>query len=247
MKANVIAYCRVSTGNQKSEGTVELQVKAIKDYCKLSNLNLVSVFKDEAISGGLENRLGLSELLLYLEKHSDISSVIIWKLDRLARDLYLQEHLIRKLEELNVTLISVKEPNLSSDDPMRKAFRQFIGIVSELEKAYITMRLSAGRINKARKGQYAGGRPAYGYRVKNKSIVTDTAKKQIVQSIYHMKRYKRMSYHSIAQELNDTQVKTANGGQWYAGTVRYILANRLYKGVSSYKGIVTKSSHLAFL
>jgi DNA invertase Pin-like site-specific DNA recombinase len=34
-----------------------------------------------------------------------------------------------------------------------------MGIVSELEKSFITMRLSGGRINKARKGGYAGGVP----------------------------------------------------------------------------------------
>ena len=49
-------------------------------------------------------------------------------------------------------LISIKELNLESGDPMRKAFRQFMGIVSELEKSFITMWLSGGRINKARNG-----------------------------------------------------------------------------------------------
>ena len=42
--------------------------------------------------------------------------------------------MIKKLEELNKKLISIKEPNLDSKDPMRKAFRQFMGIVSELVK-----------------------------------------------------------------------------------------------------------------
>ena len=52
---------------------------------------------------------------------------------------------------------------------MRKAFRQFIGIVSELEKAFITMRHNGGRINKAQKGGYAGGATALGYKTKNKN------------------------------------------------------------------------------
>ncbi|MBA7563257.1 hypothetical protein ES708_04912 [subsurface metagenome] len=66
-------------------------------------------------------------------------------------------------------LISIKEPHLDSNDPMRKAFRQFIGIVSELEKTFITMRHSGGRINKAQKGGYAGGTTALGYKTKNKN------------------------------------------------------------------------------
>ena len=75
----------------------------------------------------------------------------------MARDLSIQEHLIQKIQTLGKRLISTKEQDLDSTDPMRKAFRQFMGMVSELEKAFITMRLSEGRLNKARKGKYAGG------------------------------------------------------------------------------------------
>jgi site-specific DNA recombinase len=242
-----VAYCRVSTNNQKIEGTIELQENAITEFCKSNNFTLVKSFNDNGISGGLENRSALSELFSYLEQNKEIRTVIIWKLDRLARNLYLQEHLIRKLEELKVTLVSAKEPNLDSTDPMRKAFRQFMGIVSELEKSFITMRLSAGRLNKARKGQYSGGRPAYGYSVKNGKMKINQKEADIVQQIYKMKRYRRMSYWDIVKELNQDKVKTANGGNWFAGTVRYLLKNPLYKGVLTYKSIETKTPNLSIL
>ena len=242
-----VAYCRVSTNNQKIEGTIGLQENAITEFCQNNNLTLVKSFNDNGISGGLENRPALSELFSYLEQNKEIKTVIIWKLDRLARNLYLQEHLIRKLEELKVTLVSAKEPNLDSTDTMRKAFRQFMGIVSELEKSFITMRLSAGRLNKATKGQFAGGRPAYGYNVINGKIKINKQEAIIVQQIYKMKRYRRMSYWNIAKELNQNKVKTANGGNWFAGTVRYLLKNQLYKGVLSYKSIETKLPNLSII
>jgi len=64
----IIAYCRVSTDNQKEEGTIELQVEAIKDYCKSRDLELVEIFKDEGVSGGLENRPALADLFSFLEE-----------------------------------------------------------------------------------------------------------------------------------------------------------------------------------
>ena len=156
----LVGYCRVSTDSQKEEGTIEIQEKALKEYVNKNNFEMVKIFKDEGVSGSLENRPGLAELFYFIEDNKEIKGVLIFKLDRLARDLYIQEHLIKKLELLDIKLLSIKEPDLSSTDPMRKAFRQFMGIVSELEKAFITMRLSAGRINKAQKGGFAGGSTA---------------------------------------------------------------------------------------
>ena len=93
----VIAYCRVSTDNQKEEGTIGLQVDAIKEYCQKNGFYLVDTYKDEGVSGGLEDRPALASLFDFLEgdEGKGIEAVIVWKLDRLARDLYVQEHLIR--------------------------------------------------------------------------------------------------------------------------------------------------------
>ena len=232
----IIAYCRVSTDNQKEEGTIELQVEAIKDYCKSRDLELVEIFKDEGISGGLENRPALADLFSFLEEVKDIDAVVIFKLDRLARDLYIQEHIIKKLEALNVGLISTKEPNLASDDPMRKAFRQFMGIVAELEKSFITMRLSGGRINKAKKGRYAGGGVAIGYKSEGKELVISGEEAEIVKKIYKLRR-SRKGLREIARTLNENNIPTARGGKWYAGTVKYILENPIYKGVLEYSTV----------
>lgn len=245
----LVGYCRVSTDNQKEEGTIEIQEKSLKGYVEKNSYELVKVFKDNGISGGseLENRPGLVELFNYIENNKEVEGVLIFKLDRLARDLYIQEHLIKKLEELNKKLISIKEPNLDSKDPMRKAFRQFMGIVSELEKAFITMRLSGGRINKAQKGGYAGGATALGYKIKNKELVIDEEQAKIIKMIFKMKRHNRMGLREIARELNKNSVPTARGGKWYGGTIKYVLENSLYKGLAHYKDNKVKNIGLALI
>jgi DNA invertase Pin-like site-specific DNA recombinase len=242
----LVGYCRVSTDGQKEEKTIEIQRHALREYVEKKGYELSAIFCDEGISGGLEDRPGLSELFDHLEAQADVDGVLIFKLDRLARDLYIQEHLIKKLEGLKKELISIKEPDLDSKDPMRKAFRQFMGIVAELEKAFIAMRLSGGRIHKARKGGYAGGRAALGYVVKDKALSIDKTGAEIVRTIFDMNR-EGMSLRAIARALNGKGVPTARGGKWYAGTVGYMLSNSLYEGIYGYKGESASRPDLALV
>lgn len=245
MKEKIIGYCRVSTKNQKKEGTISIQIKTINEYAKKYNLEIVKIFTDNGVSGTkeLENRPGLASLILFLE-NTEIKKVVITKLDRLARDLYIQEHIIRKLLDLEVNIISIAEPNLNDDIPMRKAFRQFLGIISELEKNYITMRLVSGRNKKAQNGGYAGGSTALGYRTKGKKLYIDEEQTKIIKKIFYLRRYKKLSYGKIAKYLNEKGIKSARGGTWHAGTVFYILKNPIYRGNISYAENLSKNKDL---
>ena len=49
------------------------------------------------------------------------------------------------------------------DDPSRRLIRQILGAVNEYERGMIRLRLRRGRQRKAERGEYAGGRPAFGY------------------------------------------------------------------------------------
>ena len=243
----LVGYCRVSTENQREEGTIEIQHKALTEYAEKNGHTLIEIFSD-SLSGSrdLDNRPGLSLMFDCLESRPDIEGVLIFKLDRLARDLYIQEHLIKKLQDLNKSLVSIKEPDILSNDPMRKAFRQFMGIVSELEKAFITMRLSGGRINKARKAGYAGGCPAIGYKAEGKELSVDTESVDTVRTIFSL-RERCYTLRDIADYLNGNNIPSARNGKWYAGTVKYILDNPLYQGVMQYNNIRVNKQELAVI
>jgi len=62
-----------------------------------------------------------------------------------------------------------------------------------------------------------------------------------------MKRYKRMGLREIARELNEKGVPAARGSKWYAGTIKYILENTLYKGIAHYKENNVKNKDLALI
>lgn len=243
----IVGYCRVSTSNQKEEGTIELQENALKEYAEANGFELKKIFKDEGVSGGLEHRPALAELFSYLEANNDIDSVLIYRLDRLARELYLQEHLIKKLEQLGKKLISTKEKDLASNDPMRKAFRQFMGIVSELEKAFITMRLSAGRVNKAKHGKYAGGGIAFGYEIRDKDLCKNETQIETVKKIFVMRLVNGLGIREIARKLTELQVPSPRGGIWYPSSVKYILDNEIYRGELVYKTERVSRKELALI
>lgn len=232
-----IAYARVSTDNQREEGTIRVQEHAITQFAHKLKLEIQEVFRDDGVSGGLESRPGLAAMFDYLEDHPEVEGILIFKLDRLARNLYIQEHLIQKIQALGKRLISTREQDLDSIDPVRIAFRQFMGMVSELEKAFITMRLSEGRLNKARKGKYAGGGVPIGYRSEGKDLILSDKEQEIVSLIFQLKRHQRLGLRQIAAQLNEQAIPTARGGKWHAATVKYILNNPIYNGHLTYRGI----------
>jgi len=241
---NLVGYCRVSTDNQKEEGTIAIQERALEEYCSTNGYHLVAVYKDEGVSGTVESRPGLASLFTFLECSRGVHGVLIYKLDRLARDLYMQEHLLREFSKRSLQLYSTKESDLNSTDPMRVAFRQFVGVVSELEKSFITMRLSAGRQKKASEGRYAGGGVPLGYRVtQDKDLMVDEADADTIMLIFKLRR-KHWNLLQIADQLNTMDIPTARGGRWHASTVKYILENPRYKGRVVYSGVVAKRSDL---
>lgn len=244
-KVKIIGYCRTSTENQKEEKTIEIQEQELRDFAGKNGFELVKIFKDAGISGDLEFRDGLSELFDCLDGNNDISGVLIYKLDRLARDLIIQENIIRDIEKRGKRLFSTKETDLDSKDATRVLIRQVLGSIAQYEKAIITMRLRSGRLYKARKGGFAGGSTALGYKVQGKGLTLDTEQLCTVKRIFHLKRYKRMKLAAIARLLNVENVKTARGGNWYASTVKYILKNPIYKGKLLYSGIKAFNAKLA--
>ncbi len=246
MKA--VAYCTVSTENKREEQTIDLQVEQIGKYCLENKIQLVQVFKDDGVSGSndIENRIGLPDMFDFLEKNKDITLVIIYKLDRLARDLYLQEHIIKQLDKLNVQLVSTKEKDLESNDPMRKGFRQFMGLISEMEKSFITMRMTAGRNRKALQGGYAGGRVPLGYEIKDSQLVVSSEDSPTIKLVFKLKK-RKMTLGQIARYLTENNIPTAKGGKWYSGTVKYILENRIYKGEYDYSSVQVVNPSLAII
>jgi site-specific DNA recombinase len=227
---SVIAYCRTSTEGQKDKETIDLQVQSLGQYADKNGLEIREWFKDDGVSGGLEKRPELMRLLDYLKENPAVESVLIYKLDRLARDLYIQEGLIRKFAELNKQVLSTLEPDLDGNDPGRRAFRQMLGVFAEFEKAMIALRMKTGKYAAVSKGRWHGGY-VYGYNNDGSGrLVVNEQESEVVRKIFHMKSRQRQTYLQVAEHLNAENVKTKFGRKWHASTVRAILKNPVHKG-----------------
>lgn len=140
--------------------------------------------------------------------------MLIEKLDRLARDLMVQETIIGDLRKRSYELISVTEPDLLQHDPTRVLMRQIFGAIAQYEKAMIVAKLRGARERvKVKEGRCEGRKP-YG---------TFEGEAEIVTRIMVL-RATGLPYESIAATLNREGVKARYEGQWQARVINRIVA-----------------------
>lgn len=221
-KQRVLGYTRVSTAEQVDGFGLEVQQRAITEHCRSRGLRLVDVLSDEGQSGsnGLDDRHGLAEALARIDA-GEASGLVVYRLDRLARDLLLQETIVTRLREGGADIISTSEPDLGGADPTRDLVRQLLGAISQYERAVIRGRMLAGKAAKARKGGYVGGQPAYGTRAEDKALVADEGEAELVATVKRLRAEGR-SYRDIATALDQAGYPTRRGGPWQAMVVRSI-------------------------
>src|SRR5215472_12290298 len=85
------------------------------------------------------------------------------RLDRLARDLMVQEACIADLRKNGFTLVSVAEPDLMESDPTRVLMRQLMGAVAQYDKSQIVAKLRGARMRKREREGRCEGRKPFGY------------------------------------------------------------------------------------
>jgi len=225
-KPKALGYVRVSTQEQVAGFGLDVQERAIREYCKAAGLRLVDVYRDEGQSGsnGLETRGGLAEALARLQAGA-ASLLVVYRMDRLARDLLLQETLVQRLRDQGTPVRSASEPDLDTDtdDPTKVLIRQIIGAVSQYERAVIRGRMMAGKAAKAAKGGFLGGLPPYGFKVEDGEVVVDDAEQEVVQLVGR-RRASGASLRDIGSELTSRGLKPRAGGVWHPNTVRRIAA-----------------------
>jgi DNA invertase Pin-like site-specific DNA recombinase len=91
-----------------------------------------------------------------------IKIVVCEKLDRLARDLMIQEAIIADMQRRGFTLLSTMEPDLCSEDPSRVLIRQIFGALAQYDRAMITLKLKAAKDRMRAKGLKCDGPKPYG-------------------------------------------------------------------------------------
>lgn len=214
-------YIRVSSIGQSKEdkdGYIR-QETLISEYCQSNNIELVSFYYD-SVSGTIEERKSLTEMLYSIEKNGhNIKTIIVENLSRLSRDLYIQETLIKQFQDKNIELISVQEgDDLLNNEPTRILIRQIFGSIHQFEKNMMVEKLRVARQRKREKNGKCEGRKSYVEY--NKDIIT-----RIKQLRRKRKGYdKRRSFNNIAEILNEEGYKTISGKDFGGNLVSTLYA-----------------------
>lgn len=228
-RPKVVAYLRVSTDKQAEEGLgLEIQADAIKTWAKANSVRVVDTFADEGVSGsnGLDSREALPEALDAL-RSAAADGVVVYRLDRLARDLIIQETLLAEVKRLGGEVFSTSAAEAGyltddPDDPSRKLIRQVLGAVAEYERSMIALRLRSGRKRKAKDGGYAYGAPPFGFRVEDGELVPDEGEQETLNRARELQAG-GVSIREIATTLNEEGLRTKRGARWHPTTVARVL------------------------
>ena len=98
----IVGYVRVSTATQAEDGLgLDVQKAALRAWCKANGHRLTSILSDEGISGAkeLEDRPGLADALDMIRSRK-AQGIVVPRLDRLARDLIVQETILAEVRRL---------------------------------------------------------------------------------------------------------------------------------------------------
>ena len=208
------AYLRVSGRGQIEGDGFTRQLMAIKKYAAANGFKIVRVYREEGVSGTTdwEHRPAFSEMMGVLLSNG-VRTVLIERLDRVARDLMVQESVIGDFRRKELTLVSVSEPDLLTDDPSRVLMRQMLGAFFQYEKTLLVAKLRGARQRaKANTGRCEGRKP-YGSKPGEAAIIDE------------MTALRRSGYavDKIAERLNAEGIKPRSGVRWYPTSVYRVL------------------------
>lgn len=225
-KRRALGYVRVSTAEQANGFGLEVQEGAIRQHAKRSELRLLTIHRDEGLSGsnGLDARPGLAQALARLEAH-EADALLVYRLDRLARDLVLSETIVTRLQRAGVHVVSVTEPDVDGDDATRVLVRQVLAVLAQYERAVIRSRMLAGKAAKKAQGGYAGGRPRFGYQAKDGALVPVQREQQAIELARRLRR-DRLSLREIADRLSKAGHTPKGGGRWHPTQIARLTTGR---------------------
>lgn len=220
-------YVRVSTEEQVKEGySIDAQINVLKLYAKLYDYEVVKVYRDEGLSGKDMKRERLMTMLEDARNH-EFDVLLVWKVSRLSRNLKNLLYIVDILDQYKVSFISQSE-TFNTCSPVGRMTLQILGSIAEFERNTIIENIKLGLDQKARSGQWLGGK-VYGYKNINKKLIIDPHEKQDIKYIYE-KFSQNKSVRDIAEHLSKKSNREFNISLIYR-----ILKNPIYSGFLRHK------------
>lgn len=260
---NAGIYVRVSTEHQAQEGySVAAQKNNLTKFAKDNNFNIYSVYSDEGISGkNIKDRPEVKRLINDIELGL-IEVVLIYKFDRLTRNVSDTEDFINIIQKYDITIYTLSEGEVDVSTPQGRFVTRLKGAVAQLEREQTAERIKVAFVQKVKDGYpLCSATTCYGYnRKKSEKVMTiNRDEAQVVRRIFRM-YLDNHTFTNIAKTLNNEHIPTKMCGRelkirdkkskqvigtkvvnsvWQPKMIRLILSNPTYIGKVRY-GIGTK-------
>lgn len=204
-KKKAALYVRVSTRYQVDKDSLPFQRKKLKEYCKFLGIEDFVIFEDDGYSAKNTDRPHFQEMMSRV-RDGEFSHLIVWKVDRVSRNLLDFAAMYQELKDHKVTFVSMNE-QFDTSTAIGEAMLKIILIFAELERNMTSERVTGIMLDRAEQGLWNGARMPVGYRwnPEIKFPEPDPEETKIVQFIFD--EYERVrSTTKIARYLNHNQI-----------------------------------------
>ena len=231
-----VIYARYSSDSQR-EASIEGQLRDCKDYAEKNGITVVGTYIDRAYSAKTDDRPDFQRMIKdSAKKIFDV--VLVWKLDRFARNRFDAVNYKYQLEKNGVHLVSAMEP--ISQGPEGIMVESMLIGMAEYYSAELALKVARGERENALQCKYNGGVVPLGFTIgkEDRLYHIDPETAPIVQEIFS--RYADGEpAEKIAASLNERGLRTRTGKPFVKNSFFQIFRNRRYIGEYRYKDIVT--------
>ena len=230
-----VIYARYSSDNQREE-SIEGQLRENKAFAEKNGIEIIETYIDRAFSAKTDNRPEFQRMIKESARKS-YDVVIVWKLDRFARNRYDSAKYKAILKKNNIKVVSATEAISEGADGI--ILEAVLEGMAEYYSADLAEKVTRGMTENALKCKYNGGMCVpFGYVIdKEHHYQRDPANAPIALEIFT--RYAGgESATAIINDLNARGLKTARGAPFNKNSFRNMVNNRNYIGEYHYRDVV---------
>ena len=239
MSTKVVSYIRVSTEEQAEHGySIGIQKQVLEDFAAGHDLKVVQPFI-ESESAFKPGRPEFNRMVEFLEKHKEIQAVLVYKIDRIARNMLDYTLLV---EKMGVEIISATEQLPSNATgrlmgDMQAAFSRYFS-------AQLSDRVSEAMAAKAGKGIYPSYAPVgYVNDREARTIVPDPERAPLVREAFELYANTGITLADLVKWSKERGLATRRGGKFAKSTLHKMLGNPIYAGVVRWGEVTAPGIH----
>ena len=229
-----VIYARYSSDNQREE-SIEGQIRECTAYAEKNGITIVKHYIDRAISAKTDNRPEFQQMIKDSDKKL-FDIVLVWKLDRFARNRYDSARYKTQLKKNGVKLMSATE--IISEGPEGIILESVLEGYAEYYSADLAEKVVRGQTENILKGRCNGGRGTFGYTLdsERKFHIDPLTSPFVLESF---RKYRDgLTMKEIRDWLNENGIKNPVGGAFTYNSVEHMLKNRRYIGELKFRDVV---------